>query len=83
LKYVTEVQHGQHRGEYEAFAKKYAPFPEAVSLEMIDAYKHTADIDINDLTIMQDHFVMTGSQKKFVPFDQVIDLSYLKEAKKK
>ena len=82
LKYVNEVQRGLHQDEYKAFNNKYTDIPEKVALELIQAYKYTDEIDRNDLTIMQDHFVMTGSQKRFIPLDQAIDLSYLNEAKK-
>lgn len=83
LKYVNEVQRGLHQDEYKAFNKQYTDIPENVAFELIQAYKYTDEIDRNDLTIMQDHFVMTGSQKRFIPLDQAIDLSYLNEAKKR
>jgi len=83
LEFAREAQKGGiYLQEYKAINKQLKYVPEDVVVDLLQAYKQTDDIDINDLTIMQNHFVMTGSQKKFVPFDQVIDLSYLKEAKK-
>jgi ABC-type nitrate/sulfonate/bicarbonate transport system substrate-binding protein len=83
LEFAREAQKGGiYLEEYKAINKQLKYVPEDVVFDLLQAYKQTDDIDINDLTIMQNHFVMTGSQKKFVPLDQVIDLSYLKEVKK-
>jgi len=82
LKFVREAQQGQHTKEYEMINKQLKYVPEEVAFDLLEAYKYTDEIDRNDLTLMQNHFVMTGSQVKFIPLDQVIDLKYLNEAKK-
>jgi len=83
LAYAAEVQAGKHKDEYLAAVKAHSDIPGDVALDLVQETEFTPDLAVADLQATQEHFVMVGAQKKVIPLDKVIDLSYLNEAKKK
>lgn len=81
LRYCEGVQKGKNIEEFKEFIKKYTDVPLNIAVDLIQARKWTDEIAGDDLIFTQNHFVMVGTQKKFIPLEKVVDLSYLKKAK--
>ncbi|MEW6377465.1 MAG: ABC transporter substrate-binding protein, partial [Thermodesulfobacteriota bacterium] len=81
LSYCEEVQKGKNVEEFKEFIKKYTDVPPNIAVDLIQARKWTDEIAVDDLIYTQKHFVSVGTQKKFIPLEKVVDLTYLKKAK--
>jgi len=81
LKYCEDVQKGRNIEEFKEFVKRYTDIPPNIAVDLIQARKWIDEIAADDLIYTQNHFVTVGTQKKFIPLEKVIDLTYLKKAK--
>ena len=81
LQYVREVQKGQHLEEYKALVAKYTDHPVDIALEMVQSGKYTDEIALEDTVATQQYYVKRGIQKRFIPLEQVINLTFLEKAK--
>jgi len=81
LEYSREVQQGQHLEEYKSFVKKYTDYPVDIAMELIQAVKYSADLDMDSIREHLAYNTKTGVVQGRISLDQVVDLSYLNKAR--
>ncbi len=82
LKFVREVQQGQHQDEYVKAVREHSNIPPEIALDLVQELAFTEELAKDDIQRTQEHFVMVGAQKEVIPLEKVYDSKLLEAARK-